>query len=146
MSLLSKLAKGAKNVIKSVARSPVTAMLPGPVGAIAKAGAALGIGAGVAKVAVSSSKALVPLGGKVISKPGVGKIAAATVGGTIAGDYLYDAAGNIVGQHRRHRRMNVLNGKAATRAIRRVKGVRKMLQKIERQLPKAKATHSRKCA
>lgn len=39
----------------------------------------------------------------------------------------------------RNRRMNPLNGKAATRAIRRIKGARKMLQKIERQLPRAKA-------
>lgn len=38
----------------------------------------------------------------------------------------------------RNRRMNVLNGRAAMRAIRRVKGARKMLQKIERQLPKSK--------
>lgn len=38
----------------------------------------------------------------------------------------------------RNRRMNPLNGRAAMRAIRRVKGARKMLQKIERQLPKAK--------
>jgi len=39
----------------------------------------------------------------------------------------------------RNRRMNPLNGKAANRAIRRIKGARKMLQKIERQLPRAKA-------
>jgi len=39
----------------------------------------------------------------------------------------------------RNRRMNPLNGRAAMRAIRRIKGARKMLQKIERQLPRAKA-------
>ena len=39
----------------------------------------------------------------------------------------------------RNRRMNPLNGRAATRAIRRIKGARKMLQKIERSLPRAKA-------
>ena len=39
----------------------------------------------------------------------------------------------------RNRRMNPLNGRSAMRAIRRIKGARKMLQKIERQLPKAKA-------
>ena len=38
----------------------------------------------------------------------------------------------------RNRRMNPLNGRAATRAIRRIKGARKMLQKIERQLPKTR--------
>ncbi len=39
----------------------------------------------------------------------------------------------------RNRRMNPLNGRAAFRAIRRIKGARKMLQKIERQLPRTKA-------
>lgn len=39
------------------------------------------------------------------------------------------------------RRMNVGNAKAARRAIRRIKGVRKMLQSIESQLPKRKCTH-----
>lgn len=39
----------------------------------------------------------------------------------------------------RNRRMNPLNGRAASRAIRRIKGARKMLQKIERSLPRAKA-------
>ena len=39
----------------------------------------------------------------------------------------------------RNRRMNPLNGRAATRAIRRIKGARKMLQKIERSLPRARA-------
>jgi len=39
----------------------------------------------------------------------------------------------------RNRRMNPLNGRAAMRAIRRIKGARKMLQKIERQLPRSKA-------
>jgi len=38
----------------------------------------------------------------------------------------------------RNRRMNPLNGRAAMRAIRRIKGARKMLQKIERQLPKTR--------
>lgn len=51
----------------------------------------------------------------------------------------YDAMGNIY-YTRRHRRMNPLNPKAARRAIRRIKGARKMLQHIERQLPHRKAT------
>lgn len=42
----------------------------------------------------------------------------------------------------RNRRMNVMNHRAAMRAIRRIKGARKMLQKIERQLPKQR-THRR---
>lgn len=38
----------------------------------------------------------------------------------------------------KNRRMNVLNGRAASRAIRRIKGARKMLMRIERQMPKAR--------
>ena len=38
----------------------------------------------------------------------------------------------------RNRRMNVTNSRAAMRAIRRIKGARKVLQKIERMLPKTK--------
>jgi hypothetical protein len=148
MSLLGKIVSKGASLVKKVIKSPVAAMIPGPIGAIAKAGAALGIGGAAVKIATSTSKAMIPIGKAVtgvVTKPGVGKVAAGAVAGTIAGDYIYDAMGNVVGTRRKYRRMNVLNGKAATRAIRRVKGVRKMLQKIERQLPKAKAP-MRKCA
>jgi hypothetical protein len=47
---------------------------------------------------------------------------------------------NKTGKIIRPRRMNPLNGHAARRAIRRIKGARKMLQAIERSLPKAR-TH-----
>lgn len=47
-----------------------------------------------------------------------------------------DGSGRCV----RNRRMNVLNHKAAMRAIRRIKGARKMLQRIERSLPKQRTT------
>lgn len=40
----------------------------------------------------------------------------------------------------KNRRMNPLNGRAAMRAIRRIKGARRMLQKIERSLPKQRVT------
>lgn len=40
----------------------------------------------------------------------------------------------------RNRRMNPLNGRAAWRAIRRIKGARTMLQKIERQLPRQRSS------
>lgn len=49
-----------------------------------------------------------------------------------------DGSGRCV----RNRRMNVMNPRAARRAIRRIKGARKMLQSIERQLPKQR-TRSR---
>lgn len=47
-----------------------------------------------------------------------------------------DGSGRCV----RNRRMNVMNQRAAMRAIRRIKGARKMLMKIERQLPKQRST------
>lgn len=42
----------------------------------------------------------------------------------------------------RNRRMNVLNGRAASRAIRRIRGARKMLMRIERQLPKPRRSYA----
>jgi hypothetical protein len=47
---------------------------------------------------------------------------------------------NRTGKIIRPRQMNPLNGRAARRAIRRIKGARRMLQAIERALPKAR-TH-----
>jgi|SRR5215831_1295435 len=38
-------------------------------------------------------------------------------------------------------RMNPMNPRAARRAIRRIRGARKLLQRIERSLPRARATH-----
>lgn len=136
MSLLSKLGKSVGSVLKKVASSPAAALIPGPVGGVIKAGAALGLVGGAAKVATSASRALVPIG-KAVAKPGVGKIVAGGIAGTVAGDYLYDKAGNIIGTRRRTRRMNPMNVKAARRAIRRVKSARKILKSIEKQLPKA---------
>jgi hypothetical protein len=49
-----------------------------------------------------------------------------------------DRTGKII----KPRQMNPLNGRAARRAIRRVKGARKMLQAIERSLPRARARHT----
>jgi len=40
--------------------------------------------------------------------------------------------------YRRRRRMNPLNGRAAFRALRRIKAVRKLLHGIERHLPKVR--------
>jgi hypothetical protein len=48
----------------------------------------------------------------------------------------FDAAGNPI---KKRRRMNPLNARAAKRAIRRIKAVRKITAGIERALPKAKA-------
>ena len=52
--------------------------------------------------------------------------------------YARDGSGRIV----RNRRMNPLNASAARRAIRRIKGARKMLRSIENSLPKRAASKS----
>jgi len=136
MSIFSKLGKSVGKVLRKVA--PAAGMLPGPAGALAKLGL-LG-GAGAAAVKLSTSRAMVPISKGLASIPGRGlvKTGAAIAGGTIAGEAIYDAAGNLIGYKPRRRRMNPLNPKAARRAIRRVKSVRKMLQTIEKQLPKQK--------
>jgi hypothetical protein len=48
--------------------------------------------------------------------------------------------------YKKYRSMNPLNGRAARRAIRRIKGARKMLMQIERQLPKARTHHTRRAS
>jgi hypothetical protein len=68
--------------------------------------------------------------GQVLSRPGV------QLGGTAAAI----GAGLVLGPDgqpvRKRRRMNFGNAKAARRAIRRIKGTRKLLQDIEKQLPR----------
>jgi hypothetical protein len=49
-----------------------------------------------------------------------------------------DASGNVVKVYRA-RHLNPMNVRAARRAIRRIKGARKLLQRIERSLPKARS-------
>lgn len=70
----------------------------------------------------------------------VARRAPAVAAGAAIGTMLYDAAGNIIGRRKRRRRINPMNMRAARRAIRRIKGARKMLQQIERQLPKQRTT------
>lgn len=75
--------------------------------------------------------------GSWLTTPGHGKRPPA--GGFDATGWPLKANGK---PYKHYRSMNPLNGKAARRAIRRIKGARKMLQQIERQLPKAR-THAR---
>jgi hypothetical protein len=67
-----------------------------------------------------------------MSRPGIGpqiprisgaaKAAAIAAGAYQVGRWLYDAAGNLLGQTRRHPRMNVCNPRALRRSMRRVTG------------------------
>lgn len=74
--------------------------------------------------------------------PAIGKVAGQIGAGVAIGegvDYLFGNGG----AKRKYRRMNYGNVKAAKRAIRRIKGTRKLLQDIERQLPKRAAPRAR---
>lgn len=84
-----------------------------------------------ARVAVSGAR---QVWGKL---PRWSKEAAAAAGLTIAGSMVLDSAGNPVGRIG-GRRMNPMNAKAARRAIRRIKSVRKILTNIEKSLPRAR--------
>lgn len=63
---------------------------------------------------------------------------AKALGWVTVGGLVYDAAGNLQGQVKR-RQMNPLNPRAARRAVRRIKSVRKLCSSIERTLPKQKS-------
>jgi len=84
-----------------------------------------GAGAG-AYYAAGSTKAIVAAGGSRVNQ-----------GGYVI---VYNADGSVAKIYKR-RRMNPMNARAARRAIRRIKGARKLLQRIERSLPKARTHH-----
>ena len=58
------------------------------------------------------------------------KRAAAAAGYIVIGGLVYDAAGNLMGKAA-SRRMNPLNHRALSRAIRRVKGAKRICRKVE---------------
>lgn len=76
--------------------------------------------------------------GAVLRNPVVRAAGSAAVGA--AAGMLVDDFGRPI---RKRRRMNFGNAKAARRAIRRIKGTRKLLQSIERQLPRRPAPRPR---
>lgn len=155
MSLLSKIGKFvgriAKNPITQIAASVVpggglaakvlggitstTKAVTPIVASAAAGGAAFEVGSALASRALAPSLPALPgagfsTGGSLTTLPpkAGGPQGACGVPGY---HYAKDGSGRLV----RNRRMNYLNGKAATRAVRRVKGAMKMLKKIERTLP-----------
>lgn len=72
----------------------------------------------------------------------MGKKAAEALGYIVTGGWIFDQAGSIIGQVKKPK-MNYMNGKAAKRAVRRIKGVRKICHSIERMLPKSKSSGRR---
>lgn len=152
---LGKLLKGVGKVVGAVSKVPgistVVRALPG-IGTVATlAGPALGLAKKAAgalsagKQAYTGTRALVPYAGGAV--PTLGRGAALGRGLALGGAAAAGAgAAALLGggaPRRRYRRMNALNPKAAARAIRRIKAVRKVCRSIESQLPKRAAA---KCA
>lgn len=82
---------------------------------------------------VSALPSVLAGAGRVLASRG-GQIASGVGAGL-----LFDELGNLIGGTRKRRRMNPLNARAARRAIRRIKAVRKITRDIEKSLPKQAA-------
>lgn len=111
--------------------------LPGSGGGFVKTGFPLVAAAGAA--ALPALRAAVPavIQGAKNLIPKISPRVAKALGWVSVGALVYDAAGNLMGR-KAVRHMNPLNGRAAKRAIRRIKAVRKIVRSIESSLPKSK--------
>jgi hypothetical protein len=155
MSLIGKIFKTAKGALTGFVTG-------GPLGAVAGGMAGLAAGksnlnrsrAALPTTETFSASDLVRAGSGAVSmlpavvRTGVGAVARrvpAIAAGAAVGQVVVDMYGRVVGNGaRKRRRMNPMNARAARRAIRRIKGARKMLQQIERQLPKQRAAAPRR--
>lgn len=122
---LGGILKGAVTQRVTAAVAPRPVIQPGP----------LPQQASVAQLGLGAAGRVLPAIGRVLT----GRAAAAGTVGFAAGQ-LFDAAGNPVPKRRR---MNFGNARAARRAIRRIKGVRRLLKSIEDQLPRRPAPRRR---
>lgn len=100
---------------------------------------AVALGSSLLARAPAAGTAIVAAGRAAL--PFIKKNAAKALGWITVGALVYDTAGNLMGRTSK-RQMNPLNQRAARRAIRRIKRVRKIASSIERALPKSK---SRRC-
>jgi hypothetical protein len=147
MSLVGKIAKVAARVVKKAA--PIASLAPGPVGIAARGIVAAGtIGGGAVAAARAAGLAggglaralpqLPSMAGRVM--PGVGAMTRAgalgkvgrVASGAATAYFVYDAFGNLVGTKKKSRRMNMCNGKALSRAMRRVNGAVKLCKKVDK--------------
>lgn len=122
---LGGIIKGAVTQRVTQAVTPRPVITPGPIPAQAS----------ILGPAATVAGRVIPSLGRVLT----GRAATAGAVGFAAGQ-LFDAAGNPVPKRRR---MNFGNAKAARRAIRRIKGVRRLLKSIEDQLPRRPAPRRR---
>ncbi|MGH8833336.1 MAG: hypothetical protein ACREXV_19970 [Polaromonas sp.] len=116
----------------AASRLPAFPALPGG-GGIVKTGLPL-LAAGTA-LARTAAPALISGGRALLAR--VSPKVARALGWVTIGGLVYDAAGNLQGATKR-RQMNPLNARAARRAVRRIKSVRKLCQRIESTLPRQK--------
>lgn len=139
MSLLKKIGKGLGRVVKKIA--PIASVIPGPVGAIGRAASGALGGISTAALTLPALPAVVGAGGAIVrSLPGVGAAAGRVlrspvgraVAGGAAGAAIFDAAGNLIGFKKKKRRINPLNHKALTRALRRVERAKKTCSRVNR--------------
>lgn len=152
MSIWSDLGRG----ILGAAGRRVEREIIGPVGTISTPGISgpiktfPGAAGSIGATQAGFLPAIVSGAGRVLRSPlGQGVIGGA-LGATVfgggggngcpAGFHLAkDGSGRCV----RNRRMNVGNAKAARRAVRRIKGARKLLQSIEKQMPRRPASRGK---
>lgn len=122
MSLLADFGRGLLDIgLKKVARR--AGVMPG-------AGPVMTTQPMQAQILPAALPPIVAGAGRVLTHPAT-RAGAAAAAGVIAGELFDDD-----GRRKRRRRIDYGNMKAARRAIRRIKGTRKLLQEIERQLPK----------
>lgn len=167
MSLFKKLGRAIRP-LAGAALGVVGGAFGGPAGAaigsrIGGVIAQRGRGRSVPFPAVQGIAALPVLAGAARILPGLGRIGstigrvartpaarrvgrvAGAIGTVVSGGLILDAlTGEVVGR-RRSKRINPMNVKAMRRAIRRVKGGRKIAQEIERMLPKRRSTAATAC-
>lgn len=162
--LFGGLAKLAKGAVGLVTKTPLGRVASKFVPGLNIATTALSLGGLAAKVSRGVVGRVMPGIGKVVYPGRMGAVAGAAAGGGKLGKLALAGGGALggaaltypgrmgsalnppmsaaeakrmgVSSGRRYRRMNPLNPKAARRAIRRIKAVRKLVRSIESQLPK----------
>lgn len=155
MSLLGSIGSALKGGVKGFLSGGPTGAVMGGLKGLAKGSTSAPPKSQMMGMAVKPGAGLVGISNPVIGKaigqvgqtitkygPTVGRVAAGAATAAYVGGAIYDAAGNYLGQSRKRRRMNPLNARAARRAIRRIKAVRKITMDIERSLPKQRTSRS----
>jgi len=128
VSLFKKLLRGAGKIVGKAA-----SFIPGPIGTVAKV--ATGVAGGLSAARKMAGPALpairsLPGAGAVGGAVRIGKTVGKVAGTAATGAILYDAAGNIIGQRKRSKRINPLNHRALNRALRRVCSAKNLADRL----------------